>query len=371
MKPLPLLLLIFLLTSCLHAADVNVYFGTGGGEAKGIYHALLNTESGVLGPARLAAEVGAPGFLVFHPDRSKLYAVANPGGEASVVAYEIGPYGALIQLNSERIPDGAAAHLAVHPSGKFLLTAQYGGGSVALFPLDRDGRVLPSRQVFEHEGASGVHPERQARPHPHWVGFSPDGRFAFVPDLGLDQIVIYQLQSDQASLKPVGAAEAIPGGGPRHMKFSVDGRHIFLINELSLSVSTFTYDAEEGSAELVATTPTLSEAMKVTAESNSGSEILVHPNGQYVYAANRGHDSVTGFQIDPETGHLYVVDNEPIRGAWPRHINMDAGGRWLLAGGARSDSVTVFAIDPSTGALTFQEGSTVEVPSPICILIDD
>jgi 6-phosphogluconolactonase len=155
------------------------------------------------------------------------------------------------------------------------------------------------------------------------------------------------------------------------MKFSVDGKFIFLINEITLTLSTFSYDAATGGAELVATTPTLSPAMKAKSEVNTGSEVLVHPNGQYVYAANRGHDSVTGFQIDPETGHLYVVDNEPIRGAWPRHINMDAGGRWLLAAGARSASVTVFAIDPATGGLTYEEGSRIEVPNPICILIDD
>ena len=199
---------LILLVSLLQAENVNVYIGTGGREAKGIYQAKLDTQSGRLSPATLAAEVGAPGFLAFHPDRSKLYAVATPGGEASVLAYTVGPDGALSLLNSERIPDGAAAHLAVHPSGKFLLTAQYGGGSVALFPLAKDGRVLPSGQVFEHEGASGVHPKRQARPHPHWVGFSPDGRFAFVPDLGLDQIVIYKIQSDQASIQKVGTAQA-------------------------------------------------------------------------------------------------------------------------------------------------------------------
>ncbi len=366
---LPCTLLI--LASFLRAENVDVYFGTGGGVAKGIYHATLDTDKGQLSEPNLAAEVEAPSFLAFHPDRTKLYAVANVASEPSVVAYTMGEDGALSLLNSEIISDGAAAHISVHPSGKFLLTAQYGGGSVALFPLDKDGRVLPCKQVIEHEGASGVDPKRQAKPHPHWTGFSPDGRFALVPDLGLDQIVIYKIQSDQASIKQAGAAQSTPGGGPRHMKFSVDEKYIFLINELTLSLSTFAYDADSGRAELLATTPTLSPTMKAQSEVNTGSEVLVHPNGQYVYAANRGHDSVTAFQVDPETGHLYVVDNEPIRGAWPRNINMDASGRWLLAAGAHSDTVTVFAIDPESGGLTFQEGSAIEVPSPICVLIND
>ena len=367
-----ILIFVFLpVVSCLQAESVDVYFGTGGDGAKGIYHARLDAENGQLSPATLAAEVGAPGFLASHPDRTRIYGAAVVDGQAAVVAYGIAEDGELSLLNSEPISEGRAAHIAVHPSGNFLLTAQYSGGSVALFPLAKDGRVLPCGQIHAHEGASGVDPKRQTKSHPHWVGFSPDGRFAFVPDLGLDQIVIYKIQSDMASMKKIGAAEATPGGGPRHMKFSIDGKYIFLIDELSVSLSSFAYDAETGAAELVATTPTLSPAMKAASEVNTGSEVLVHPNGRYVYAANRGHDSVTGFQIDPGTGHLYVVDNEPIRGVWPRNINLDSGGRWLLAAGARSDSVTVFAIDPGTGALTFLEGSTIQVPNPICVLIND
>lgn len=366
------LVLIFLLgLTGLRAADLEVYFGTGGGDAAGIYRSQFNPETGQLSPAMLAAEVEAPGFLAFHPDRNHLYAVALVQETASVVAYAISSDGSLLLLNSQVIPDGPAAHIAVHPSGRFLLTAQYGGGSVALFPLGDDGRVSACAQIHEHTGASGIHPTRQTKPHPHWVGFSPDGRFAFVPDLGLDRIVIYRVQLDPPRVERVSAATAIPGGGPRHMKFSVDGRFLFLLNELDVSVSTFAYGAPTGNAELLATAPSLSEAMKATSKINTGSEVLVHPNGQYVYAANRGHDSVTAFQIDEGTGHLRAVDNELIRGAWPRNINIDASGRWLLAAGARSDTVTVFEIDPSTGQLTFQEGSTIKVPRPICILIRD
>lgn len=172
-------------------------------------------------------------------------------------------------------------------------------------------------------------------------------------------------------VKKDGSIQTAPGGGPRHLKFSVDGKYIFLIDELTVTVSTFAFDAESGTAELLWTTPTLSEAMKATVDSNTGSEILVHPSGQYIYAANRGHDSITAFQIDHETGRLYVIGITPIQGAWPRHISMDASGHWLLAGGARSDSVTLFAIDPETGALNFQESSTIKVPSPMCVLLRD
>jgi len=371
MKSILIPIILLPLSSLLPAANVDVYFGSSGGEAKGIYHATLDTEKGKLSAAKLAAEVKAPGFLAFHPDRTKLYAVARFDKQPSVVAYNIAEDGSLSLLNAEVIPDGGAAHISVHPSGKFLLTAQYGGGSVALFPVDKDGSLMPCKQVIEHEGGSGVVANRQEAPHPHWGGFSPDGRFAFVPDLGLDQIVIYQIQSDQTSIKQVGSVDSIPGGGPRHMKFSVDGQYIFLLNELSLSVSTFAYDPETGNAKLLTTTPTLSEAMKAKESFNSASEIIVHPNGQFVYAANRGHDSVTAFLVDPETGRLYVTDIEPIRGAWPRNINMDTSGRWLLAAGQHSNTVTVLEIDATTGALTYPRDSVITVPSSICILLND
>ncbi|WPJ94906.1 lactonase family protein [Coraliomargarita algicola] len=363
--------LLYLYTQLgLLSATVDVYFGTGGGQAHGIYHAVLDVDKGKLSEATLVAAVQAPEFLAFHPDRTKLYAVAKLDGQPSVVAYAIAADGSLSLLNSEPIVSGGAAHISVHPSGRFLLTAQYGAGSVELFPLAVDGHVQASRQVLKHVGGSGVVAKRQNAPHPHWTGFSPDGRFAFVPDLGLDQIVIYKVQSDAASIQQVGHADSIPGGGPRHMRFSVDGQYIFLLNELSLTVSTFAYDAAAGTAKLLSSAPTLSDVVKAKENSNSGSEILVHPNGQFVYAANRGHDSVTAFKIEPASGQLQVVDVEPIRGAWPRSINIDSSGRWLLAAGAHSGTVTVLAVDPDTGELSYRSKSVIQVPNAICVLLN-
>tara|TARA_B100001027_G_scaffold203282_1_gene164591 strand:- start:574 stop:1041 length:468 start_codon:yes stop_codon:yes gene_type:complete len=155
------------------------------------------------------------------------------------------------------------------------------------------------------------------------------------------------------------------------MKFSVDGQYIFLLNELSLSVSTFAFDTETGNATLLSTTPTLSESMKTKESFNSSSEIVVHPNGEFVYAANRGHDSVTAFVADAETGRLYVTDIEPIRGAWPRNINLDSTGRWLLAAGAHSNTVTVLEVDTVSGALTYPRDRVTTVPNVICVLLND
>ncbi len=221
---------------------------------------------------------------------------------------------------------------------------------------------------MEHEGASDVVPDRQDRPHPHWVGYSPDGHYAFVPDLGADRLVVYGVNADKPSIAPFGHAQSVPGGGPRHMRFSVDGRFIYLLNELSLSVTAFAWDAGQGSTGLVGTVSALGEEARARESYNSASEILVHPNGRFVYSANRGHDSVTVFNTDPDTGIPAVREVEPIRGSWPRNINLDPTDRWLLAAGAHSNTVSVFDIDPETGELTFQPRSIINVPRPYCIV---
>jgi len=356
------------LAAPLRAEKFAVFFGTGGAPAKGIYRAPFDTQTGKLGPAELAAEIGAPGFLALHPDGDKLYAVADGAGGQGVTGYRIGRDGALQPFTAAPTGDGQGCHVAVHPSRRFLLTAQYGGGSVALFPLDAEGR-LGAAAVHEHEGpGSGVVPGRQKEPHPHCCRFSPDGRFALVPDLGLDGIVVYKIDPQSPAIARHGFVKAPPGAGPRHMRFSPDGRFIYLLNELSLAVSAYAWDAEAGSARLLATVPTLSEEAKAGETHNSGAEILTHPSGRFLYASNRGHDSVTVFRADPSTAALEVVQVQPVRGAFPRNINLSPDGGWLLAAGADSHTIAVHKVDPETGRLTYQTRSVIQVPAPICVL---
>ncbi len=370
MKSVAIIALFSILPN-LCAAVVDVYFGTSGKETKGIYHSSFDKDSGKLSPPELVAEIGSPGFLALNPSKSHLYAVATSDQGPCVAAYKIEKNGRLTLLNTEAIGDGGGAHISVHPSGKFLLTAQYGGGSVALFPLAKDGKVQLRAQLVEHEGGSGIVGTRQNAPHPHWTGYSPDGRFAFVPDLGLDKIAIYKVDANAPSIVTHGFAESVPGGGPRHMRFSVDGKFIYLLNELSLSVTTFRYDAKNGTTKRLTTTPALGERDKSEEVFNSSSEILVHPNGKFVYSANRGDDTVTAYQANPRTGKLTVTEVEPVRGAFPRNINLEASGKWLLAAGQHSNTIAVFAIDQSTGEITYQTNSVVNVPGPICILFKE
>jgi 6-phosphogluconolactonase len=355
------------LTASVSAEIRHVYFGTGGPGAKGIYRSTFDSEKGSLTPAKLAHEIGSPGFLALSPDGTKLYAAATKDNVGGIAAYRVGEDGSLEFFHFEPTGDGGAAHVAVHPSGRFLLTAQYGGGSTSLLPLDGEGKP-GTATVSEHEGGSKVVEGRQDSPHPHYCGFSPDGKFALIPDLGLDSVVIYAIDPDKPAITKHGFAESVAGGGPRHLKFSKDGKFIYLLNELSLSTTVFAWDAASGTAKALSTTPALSEETKAAESFNSAAEIVLHPSGTFVYSSNRGHDTVTVYATKEGGAALEVIQVQPVRGAFPRNINLDPSGEWLLAAGADSHTVAVHAVAPDSGRLTYQRGAIIQVPAPICIV---
>ncbi|MFV1967815.1 MAG: lactonase family protein [Pirellulaceae bacterium] len=369
MRLIVVLASLLLLGGSAMAEEATVWIGTStprNGESKGIYRASLNLETGNLSEPELAAEIGSPGFVAIHPKRHRLYAICQlPDGRGGgVAAFEISDDQKRLRLlNTEVIGDGGAAHLAVDPTGRCLFTAQYGGGSVAAFPLDSDGRVLPRSALVEHEG-SGPDEKRQKGPHPHSVNVDPVNRFLLVPDLGIDQVVIYRMNLEDGRIERHGCGRCPAGSGPRHMKFHPDGDFAYVVNELQMSVTAFAYDSEAGTLDAIQTISTLPEDLREIP--NSASEIRIHPNGRFIYAANRGHDSIAAFQIDPESGKLTFIEREAIRGSWPRNFNLDPSGKWLLAAGRNSNTLSVFAIDPETGGLIFT-GKTVPCPTPICV----
>lgn len=372
----------FSMVASVSPADtVDVWFGTTtprGGESRGIYHSVLDTETGKLSRPTLAAECNNPGFLALHPDGKTLYATGRPdsasGPRDAVSVFRVTGDAGRKQIEfveAVGTGDGGAAHVSTDQAGKVLLSAQYGGGSTSLYQLADDGRIDRLVEVKEHSElmpnvGSGVVEGRQNASHAHWVGTSPDDRFAFVPDLGMDRVVIWKLEAKEPSLTHHGFGVCPPGGGPRHMTFSPDGSTIYVLNELALTITVFDYDAEQGEMTPVQTIPTLSEAVKAKETFNSASEIRVHPSGRFVYAANRGHDSISAFRLD-DTGQLVAVEVEPIRGGWPRNFNIDPSGKWLIAAGRDSNTATVFAIDDESGELTFIR-ETQPVPTPICVV---
>jgi len=354
------------------AESIDVFFGTvtpRNGLSQGIYQGRFDDGKGTLTDIGLAATIDGPGFIDKHPSAPILYSTGSIDGESVVAAFAIldaeeGPR--LDFLNSQPIGDGGAAHVSTDRTGRVLMSAQYGSGSVAVFPLDADGKIGPRSDLQKHSGGSGVVDGRQDKPHAHWVGTSPDNRFVFVPDLGMDRVVIYQLDIVSSKLTPHGEGVCIPGGGPRHMKFGPDGQTIYVLNELALSVTAFDYDSKAGTMTATQTIPTLSEDVKAKESFNSAAEIRVHPSGKFVYTSNRGHDSITAFRVDDESGELSVIEVEPIRGGWPRNFNLDPGGKFLLAAGRDSNTVTVFSIDPNSGELTYTRNVAM-VPTPICV----
>lgn len=351
--------------------SIDVWLGTSGNPAsKGIYHCTLDTATGKLSQSSLAAQMRGPGFLAMHPGGTILYAVGSLDGTACVAAYRISGSGDSAELtfdSSQPIGDGGAAHVSVAPGAKSLLTAQYGTGSTAVFEIDENGSVKSRRQLIKHEGAARVVGSRQNSPHAHWTGYSPDGKFAFVPDLGLDQVVIYTYDQATGRIGKHGAASVPPGGGPRHMKFHTSGKWVYVLNELDLSVSVFDYDAAAGAMKIKQTIPTVSKGDLAKELFKSCSEIRVHPNGNFVYAANRGHDSITAFKVEAATGKLSVVENENARAVTPRNFNLSPNAKWALVGGQDSHTLSSFAVDASTGELQYNQ-SVISTPSPICVL---
>jgi len=349
----------------------RVYFGTytRGTPSQGIYVADLDVAAGKLTDVRVAAKSDNPSFLAIHPNGKLLYAACEVGDfggakTGAVAAFAIdAATGTLTLLNHQPTRGGAPCHLVVDRTGKCVLSANYGGGSVCVHPLDTAGKLGESTAFVQHTGKS-VNPRRQEAPHAHSVNVDPANRFAFVADLGLDRVLSYRLDAAQGKLaaNPSGDAKLQPGAGPRHFAFRPDGRFAFANNEMTSSVTALAYDAERGALTEVNTVSTLP---KDFTGDNSTAECQAHPNGRFVYVSNRGHNSIAIFATDEKSGRLTALGHEFTQGKTPRNFGIDPAGAILLAENQASDSVVVFRIDPLTGKLA-ATGSPIEIPSPVC-----
>lgn len=363
-----LLLALAISPSLLFAQDkqpMEVLFGTGGNQVglkAGIYQATFNAKQGKLQKPELKFAMNGAGWVTQHGDM--IYSTGSVDGKPSVVAYTQEK-----QINSQPIGDGGSCFVTADNTGAMLITAQYGGGSVAVFPLNKDGSIGERSQLIDHEGGSKVVEGRQNSPHPHYVSISPDNRFAFVPDLGLDKLVAYQIDVDEQKLVPHGTVDVEPGGGPRHMKFHPSRKFAFVLNELSLQVTLFAYDAEAGEMTKLQTVAALTKEEQSQNDFNSASEIRVHPSGNMVVSANRGHDSLSVFRFDASAGKLERTQLISARSTWPRNFNFTPNGDFLMAAGRDSHTVSVFKVDAKTATLRYVQHGTIFVPSPICVSI--
>lgn len=356
--------------TCAHG-NYLVYIGTyTGPNSKGIYAYRFDPATGGLTSLGLAAETSSPSFLAVDPTQRFLYAVneiANyqGGNSGGVSAFSIDRATGKLKLLNEVPSRGAdPCFVSLDKSGKYVLVANYTGGSVAVFPVLKDGR-LGEATAFAQPHGSSVNHERQQGPHAHMIRVTPDNRFALAPDLGLDELFVYRFDAARGSLETNEPpfVKVHPGDGPRHFAFHPNGKFVYLISEMGGTVATFSYDEADGvltQLERVSTLP------KDFQGQNTAAEIAVHPSGKFLYASNRGHDSIAVFAIDPRKGRLTLIEHVSTHGKTPRNFAIDPTGSFLIAANQDSNNIVIFRIDPKTGRLT-PTGKTVDLQSPACV----
>ena len=364
--------IIWAASTLAQPAGTLVYVGTYTGEkSKGIYAFRFNQTSGALTPVGLVAEAKSPSWLARHPSGRFLYAAnetndydAEKSGAVSAYAVDSAT-GALTLLNAQSSRGAHPCHLSVDRAGTHLVVANYTGGNLAVLPIAADGSLGAATQVVQHAGSS-VNSERQKGPHAHSIDFDADNRFAVSADLGADRLFVYKYEAMggrlSVGLHPAVAAQ--PGAGPRHFAFHPNGRFGFAINELSSTITSYSWDGQRGALKTMATVPTLPRGVRAR---NSTAEIRVHPGGRFLYGSNRGHDSIAVYAVNPGTGTLTFVEHEPTRGKTPRNFTIDPTGQWLIAANQGSDTLAVFRINTKDGSLT-PTGGLTQVGSPVAVI---
>jgi 6-phosphogluconolactonase len=341
-----------------HTDPDLLYVGT---YAESIHLVRMDRRTGEL--VRVGAvNAGAnPSFLSIHPNGRVLYAVneIEQSGIVSAFAIERGT-GALTRLNKQPSGGGAPCYVSVDRSGRAALVANYGGGSVALLPIEPNGALAPAH-VVQHTGR-GPNAERQEAPHAHCIIPDPANRFALAADLGADRVFVYRLDPEAPSLLHVGEAVMRPGAGPRHIVFHPTLPLVFVANELDSTVATLRFDAERGTLSPQGTLSTVPAGWTGT---NYPADIHVVANGRTLYLSNRGHNSIAVFSVSGE-GALALEQVTSTEGDWPRNFSLHPTGRWLLVANQRSNSIVVFARNPKNGRLTPTQ-QRIALPSPVCL----
>ncbi len=356
-------------------ATMRVYVGTSGHDPrKGIYRLELDPTTGqFVGPPALVAQAEAPEFLAMSADGKFIYASNAKRGQpprpadGTVDTYAVSADGSLRAMRPQPLGGDRGTFLLLDAAGRNLITVAYSSANVALLPIDAAGQLQPPTVVLQHKGSSVNH-ARQAEAHPHTVTLDPAGRFAFVPDLGCDQIVSYRVDSEGHTLTandPPFVATP-PGSGPRRICFTRAGRFAYAVTEMGVTAITYQYDAARGALTPVQETPLLSRP--ITA-GDTGSEIALGADDRFVYASVRGQNVIVVLRRDPSDGKLTPLSWQSTLGKTPRHFAIDPAGRWLFVANQNSASVKAFKIDPATGGLS-TEAASADIGSPTCVLFD-
>jgi 6-phosphogluconolactonase len=350
-----------------------VYVGTSTepGGAEGIYVYRMDPTTGALTRLHTISGLNSPTWVALHPTRPFLYAVERQVDEeglrtGAVTAFAIDESsGALAVLNRKPSCGVSPPYVSVHPSGHFAFCANYGSGHVASLPIREDGHLGDAVTIILHEGSS-VHPQRQTGPHAHFISPDPSGNYVLACDLGLDKVMIYRVNQSSGALMPNDPpfAQLQPGAGTRHLAFHPSGRHVYVINEIDSTIGAFAYDPGRGAMTHLQTISTLPAGFDGTSHT---AQIVVHPNGRFVYGSNRGHDSIAIFAVDQLDGTLTPAGHVPTQGRTPRNFNLDPSATFLYAANQNGNTIVTFRVDAQTGALT-PTGQVTENPGPTCIV---
>lgn len=339
-----------------------------GARSEGIYVFRFDSTSGRLEALGLAAATENPTFLNLSPDGRFLYAAnelyhLDDQASGAVSAFSVDrASGKLTFLNQVAARGTGTCYVRTDQTGRFLLLANYGSGSVAVAPVKRDGTLGPVVSFVQQSG-SGPSP-RQAGPHAHSFNVTPDNRYAVAADLGADKLFVYRFDAATGSLAPADPPSLAlkAGAGPRHLSFHPNGRFAYVLNEIGSTVTVLAYDPARGAFRELQTLSTLPAGFQ---GSSTAAEVLVHPSGRFLYASNRGHNSIAVFAID-ERGMLKLLAHVPSQGRTPRGYSLDAEGRWLIAANQDTHNIAVFRIDAGTG-IPAPTGQSLEVRSPECV----
>jgi 6-phosphogluconolactonase len=354
------------------APDYLVYIGTNiSSEAENtIFLYRLNPTTGALTAVSGLQGGASPTYLTMDTKRQHLYAVNETnefqGAKSGAVsAFAVNQQtGGLTRLSQQPSRGASPCYISLDRSEKAVLVANYAGGNVSVLPVEADGRVGAPTAFDQHEG-NGPH-KNQTAAHAHSFLADPTNKYAFAVDLGTDKVYNYALNPVQGTLtaRPEPAFTAAPGAGPRHLTFHPNGRYAYLINELNSTVTALAYDADQGSFRELQTLSTLPAGF---AENNSCADIHVSPDGKFLYASNRGHNSIAVFSID-NSSHLTLIQHESTQGKTPRNFTLDPAGRLLLVGNQNSNSVFTFHVDHKSGKLR-ATGQSISVASPMFLLV--
>jgi 6-phosphogluconolactonase len=354
-------LLLLFLVPCFAAAQTpekyRVYLGTYTNNklSKGIYHCELDLKDGKLSTPEVAVETKSPSFLAFHPGGKFLYAVNE--NDAAVSAFAIdAKTGNLSYLNTEPSKGGAPCHLTVDHSGKNVLAANYSGGSCICIPIESDGKLGKFSSFQQHEGK---------KKNGHAIHVDKANKFAFCCDLGLDQVIIYAFDAAKGTLTKHGAMDTPKGAGPRHFAWHPDGKRAFVNGESNMTLIRCDYDADKGvltQKQVISTLP-----KDETRKKGSTAEVVVHPNGKFVYVSNRDpYNSIAIFALDEKKGELKAVGHESRNIKTPRNFAIEPTGRYMLVANQSGNNVIVFGINQTTGEL-IPTGHSVPVGAPVCV----